>query len=444
MTSIPRLSKTLTHLFEHEAASLARQAGLRQRSMTFAQLAYLLVLGWWKHPQAGPSALARFAGSLEVDVCKQDVQCHFTERTAIWLLSLLGAAVRAMVSATAVTVPLLQKFTAVLIEDGSSVSLPSALRHVWGGCGGSASTAGKDPKTQAALKITLRWDLLSGQLHGPHVQAGRSHELSSVLRAQVMAPGSLWIADLGYWTLKWLHHIHEQGVFFLMRYKAGIVLWVKRERVDLLAILPQVTGERMELLVDVGASKIITGVRLLAERVPLEVAHARQERIRQAASDHGKPINPLVYELANWTIVLTNASCQMLTFDQALALLRARWQIELLFKLWKEHGLIDEWNTTQPWRILCEIYAKLLAMVVQHWFVLLSCWDDPHRSLSGVAEVLREQVPTLVHGLTHRLPLGRCIRLIVLSVVGGCSQPKRSTRLSTSDRLLSAWDPGIT
>ena len=93
-----------------------------------------------------------------------------------------------------------------------------------------------------------------------------------------MPAGSLWIADLGYWTLKWLHHLSSQGVFFLMRYKAGIVLWLNHERLDLLSVLPQVVGERLELLVDVGASKLVKGVRLLAERVPAEVASQRQAR----------------------------------------------------------------------------------------------------------------------------------------------------------------------
>jgi hypothetical protein len=444
MTSIPHMSKILTHLFEHDAAELAREAGLRERTMSFRQLALLLVLGWWKHPTAGPSVLARFAGSLGLSVCKQDVQSHFTERTATWLLSLLRTAVREVVSANAVALPLLQQFTAVLIEDGSSISLPSVLKKVWGGWGGSVSKTGKDPKNQAALKVTVRWDLLSGQIHGPHVQEGRRHELSSVLRTQSMKAGSLWIADLGYWTLTWLHHLHTQGVFFLMRYKAGIVLWSQGKRIDLLAILPQVVGDQIELLVDVGANKVIKGVRMLAERVPAEVATDRQERIRRAAVDHGKAMNPLVFELANWTIVLTNVPVHRLSFVQALALLRARWQIELLFKLWKEQGLVDEWTAEHPWRILCEVYAKLLAMIVQHWFVLLSCWDDPHRSLSGVAEILRDQVPTLVHGLPGRLSLPHCIRLMVGCVGGGCSQPKRSTRLSTSYRLLSALDPGLT
>ena len=444
MTSIPRMSRMMKQLFEHDAVELARAAGMRQRKLSFMQLALILVLGWWKQPQAGPSALSRFAGSLGVSVEKQGLDCHFSERTASWLLALLRRAVEYVVCANAVSLPLLQQFRAVLIEDGSSISLPSVLKTVWRGCGGRAAKAGKDDKTQAALKVTVRWDLLAGRLHGPYLQEGRQHELNSVLRQQEILPGSLWIGDLGYWSLKWLRSLSQSGVYFLMRYKVGIVLWHNKQQLDLLSVLPQVTGERLELLVAVGASKLVSGVRLLAERVPDEVAALRQERIRAYAQDHGKPVNPLVMELAHWTIVLTNVPTSMLTFTQALALLRARWQVELLFKLWKESGLLDEWKASDPWRILCEVYAKLLAMVVQHWFVLLSCWDDPHRSLSSVAEVLREQVPTLVHGMVGHMPLGRAIRLVLQSVRSGCSIPKRSTRVSTSYRLLGALPPLLT
>ncbi len=444
MTSIPQVSRMLRTLFEEDAVELGKQAGMRQRTISFTQLAWLLVLGWWKHPTAGPSVLARFAGSLGSTLSKQAVDCHMTQRTADWLLALLRRAVEYVVCAQAISLPLLQRFSAVLLEDGSSISLPSALKSVWGGCGGSPSPSGNAPKTQAALKITLRWDVLAGRLYGPYLQEGRRHELSSVLRAQEMPAGSLWIADLGYWALKWLRHLSDQGVFFLMRYKAGIVLWAGQERLDLLAVLPNAIGERVQMLVDVGEQRRLKQVRLLAERVPAEVARQRQERIKEAARRHSKPINPLVMQLANWSLVVTNVPVNLLSFEQAFALLRARWHIELLFKLWKEHGRLDEWNTSKPWPILCQVYAKLLAMVVQHWLLLLSCWDDPHHSLSAVSEILREQVPTLVHGLCRHLALSRAIRLVVQSVRGGCSIPARSTRLSTSHRLLSALDPGLT
>ncbi len=445
MASITQVSREMRTFLKDEAGLLARQLGLRERTMRFYEVAILLVLGWWHQPQAGPSALARFAGTLGVSLTKQEVDCHFTELTAQWLLALLQRAVRVVVCAAGVSLPLLQQFTAVLVEDGSTISLPSALKAVWRGCGGSTSgQANTATKTEAALKVTVRYDVLGGQLQGPHVQAGRQHELRSVLHEQQMPRGSLWLADLGYWTLKWLRTLSEQGVYFLLRYKLGIVLWYEQTRLDVLDVLPKQPGEEVELRVDVGANKVLKGVRLLAERVSDEVARQRQERAREYACKHGKPVNPLALELAYWTIIVTNVPASMLTAPQAFLLLRIRWQVELLFTLWKQHALVDEWSSTKPWRILCEVYAKLLAMVFQHWVLLLACWDDPHRSLSGAAEVVREQVPVLVHGLVGHLPLQRALRLMVDSVRGGCSIPPRSTRWSTSHRLARAGTPGLT
>ncbi len=444
MISIAHLSVVLRTLFEEEAVLLARRAGLRQRTIPLSRLAYLFVLGWWHKPSAGPSALARFAGGLGLDICKQEVDAHFTERTASWLLALLQRAVLLLVCSQPVNLALLRQFTKVLLEDGSTVPLPAVLKDLWRGCGGNAAKETTAAKTEAALKITVRWDLLGGQLEGPYLQEGRQHELRSVLREQDMPAGSLWIADLGYWTLNWLRSLSQQGVYFLLRYKVGIVLWAGKQRLDLLAVLPKQVGERLELLVDVGADKVVKGCRLLAERVPQEVVQKRHERYLEYIRVHQKPLNPLVLEMAKWTIIVTSVPSSMLSIEQAFALLRARWQIELLFKLWKEHGLLDEWNGTKPWRVLCEVYAKLLAMVVQHWFVLLSCWDDPHRSLFSVAEVLREQVPLLAHGLCRHLSLRTAVRLLVESVRGGCSISARSTRPSTSRLLEGAPLWGLT
>lgn len=444
MSSIPEVCHALKTVFEHEAPHLAREAGLRERRIPFTTLAYLLVLGWWQMPTAGPSALARFAGSLGLQVCKQVVDCHFTEPTATFLLALLRRAVQVLICAGPVDLPVLQQFRAVLVEDGSTMNLPAALARIWRGCGGNATKDGREAAHAARLKITVRYDLLGGRIDGPYLQEGKSHELRSVLAAQPVCAGALWIADLGYWSLKWLRQLSRHQAYFLMRYKEGICLWWQGKRLDLAAILPEQVGARRVLLVDVGADKAVRGARLLIERVPEEVANARQERLRETARLHQKPVSQRLMQMAHWSVVLTNVPESMLSFEQVLALLRARWQIELLFKLWKQHALIDEWNGTKPFRVLCEVYAKLLAMVVQHWFVLLSCWDDPHRSLPAVTEVLREQVSVLVHGLMRRLPLGRAVRLMIESVSPACSIPARSTRPSTSRLLLGTLEPGLT
>ena len=438
MTSIPRLSRILRTLFFAEANQLAREAGVIQRQRVFsgASLVQLLVFGWLTHPQGGPSHLARFAGSLGLKLSKQAIEERFTRRTADWLLAVLRRGVQFLVCAEAVSLPLLQRFSAVLVEDGSSISLPSTLKEVWSGCGGSGSAA--------ALKLTVRWDLLRGGLSGPYVQEGRRHETQSPLREQQMPRGSLWIGDLGYFALTWLTQVVKQGVYFLMGYKEPLSVWnADGQRVEVLDLLPTEGAEMVDIPVALGARKQVQA-RLIAKQMSQEVIKRRREQLKEQAHKQCEPINPRQWELVQWAIVLTNVPRSMLSAAEAMALMRARWQIELLWKVWKDQGKVDEWQTANPERILCELYAKLLGMLVHHWVLLLSCWDDPHRSLVGAVQVIREQVPTLVHGLTGHLPLGQALRLVTNAVMGGCSIPKRQTRLSTSHRLLEPLGPGLT
>src|SRR5712692_7546699 len=130
MTSIARLSRMLKTIFVQEASILARQMGVieRERVFTGASLLQLLVFGWLTHPQGGSSALARFAGSLGLRVSKQAIEERFTRQTAGWLLAVVRRAIQCVVCAQAVSMPLLQRFRAVLVEDGSTISLPASLK----------------------------------------------------------------------------------------------------------------------------------------------------------------------------------------------------------------------------------------------------------------------------------------------------------------------------
>src|SRR5713226_2381593 len=129
MTSIPRLSKILREIFVFDARLLAREEGVVQRKRIFdgASLAHLLVLGWVHHPTAGPSALARFAGGLGIRISKQGVQDRFTKEAAHWLHHLLMRAVQYVVCAGPVSIPMLGRFSAVVVEDGSTIALPDGL-----------------------------------------------------------------------------------------------------------------------------------------------------------------------------------------------------------------------------------------------------------------------------------------------------------------------------
>ena len=87
---------------------------------------------------------------------------------------------------------------------------------------------------------------------------------------------------------------------------------------------------------------------------------------------------------------MTNLPPETFTPDDILCLQRLRWQIELLFKLWKSDLSLDEWRSQLPHQILSEVYAKLLLALIQHWLLLLGCWQHENRSLVKAAKVLRK------------------------------------------------------
>ena len=95
MITVARMARVLRKVFEQDARALAREMGVikRERKVNGATLALLLVLGWLHEPQAGPSALARFAGSLGVTISKQGIEEHWTYGTAEWLYAVLLRAV---------------------------------------------------------------------------------------------------------------------------------------------------------------------------------------------------------------------------------------------------------------------------------------------------------------------------------------------------------------
>src|SRR5262249_31119388 len=134
-------------------------------------------------------------------------------------------------------------------------------------------------------------------------------------------------------------------------------------------------------------------VRLLAVRCPEGVAAARRDRASKEARGHGRPARQDRLEGCGWAGVLCHVPRRLLSLQEVWILYRVRWQIELLFKLWKSDGQIDESRSEQPYRVLAEVYAKLLAMVVQHW--LLSCGGASFskKSLPKAARAVRAQVP---------------------------------------------------
>src|SRR5262249_24099193 len=116
------------------------------------------------------------------------------------------------------------------------------------------------------------------------------------------------------------------------------------------------------------------------------------------------------------------------------------WQVELLFKLWKSHGEIKTSRSTKPWRVLCEVLAKLLAMVLQHWVLLTGCWSCPSRSLVKAAHTVRQHALHLASHLADPPALAAAIGIVHRALAAGCRINRRKKKPNTYQLLL---DPAL-
>jgi hypothetical protein len=228
-----------------------------------------------------------------------------------------------------------------------------------------------------------------------------------------------------------------------MRLQYGTGLYTRSgHQIELRGLLPQEEGEAREIGVLLGKQTKLP-VRLIMVRVSQEVATQRRERIRETAQAHGRePCEEVLY-LAGWTLVVTNVARARLSLPQALVLLRLRWQIERLFRLWKEQGQIDEWRSKKPWRILCEVYGKLAAMLIQQWLIGQGCWQDPWHSLVKAAAVVRREANRIMVAL-YEGGLQHTLRSIVRCMRSGCRIERRLSRPSTAQLLLEGLDWQLT
>src|SRR5947209_15231241 len=438
MNTITHVAETVQRIIGEEAEQLAREVGFlkRKRVLSGADFVQSLILGWLQEPEITLDGLTQVLERREVSISASGLSQRFTPEAATLLQRVLERLSAEQMEVEPVEIELLKQFSAVILEDSSTITLPAKLAEVWRGCGGSTGTS------EAAIKLFVRWDVLRGELQGPGLEHGRRNDKRGPLALSDLPDGCLYVADLGFFGVQRLSAIAhgepgQTGVkrYFVSRYQSKTVLQTRSgHRINLRGILPEQVGQVVEVGALLGQAGRLP-VRVILLRVPKEVADQRRERIREAAQDQGRSPDEEVLYLADWTIVLTNVPRRRLSSEQVLVIVRLRWQIERLFRLWKEHGYIDQWRSKKPWRILSEVYAKLAAMVIQQWLIQLGCWHDPHRSLFKAAQVVHREANRILvalykGGLEEELgDMLRCMR-------SGCRLNTRKTNQNTSQFLL--------
>ncbi len=421
MGIIGTVADAIQRLFGEVAESAAKSSGVikRQRKFTATSLLQTFTMGFLKKADATDEDLAMVAAEVGVSVSTQAVEQRHTPQLEKFLQEAFQSIARIAVGTSRSLAPILERFTKVAIYDGSTMPLPDGMQERFAGCGGSHGSG------KSAMKLQTSLELRSGAVT-VEVEQGRSPDAATPRQHERLGVGSLTIKDLGYFNLDVMAEQAAKGEYYLSRLLFGTKVMVEGEEVDLLRWLPKQAGPFVDRQVTVGKEKKLA-MRLIAWRVPQEVAARRRQKVREELRKK-KNREPSAERLAmcDWTILVTNVPADLMAAQEAVVLYGARWQVELLFKRWKSLNLIAQLKGSTEMRQMIRVWSRLIASMVQHWLIVATVWGDPTKSLNKASQAIRAFASRLAASLSNLADLEAAIETLGKILANICKRNKRT------------------
>ena len=390
-------------------------------------------MGFIQHPQASLNLLSQVAEDIGVSISKQGIQKRLTPSAVSFLKKMFEYSKEALQNRIPISVPLLTQFTAIELVDSSQFAMPDDLADEFAGAGGDGP--------QATVKLQTVWEFLYGNLAQVILQSGRQSDQGFRGHLAQIVRGGLFLCDLGYFCVASLQAIVNGGAYFVSRLDTHCVLYSAEteERFDLLRYLGQSVHDQHELqLLVTRAAKL--PCRVLAVRLPADVVAEKRRKAKANAQRKGRTLSAEKLAWLEWNVYITNVPQTMLTFSQTVLLYSLRWQIELLFKLWKSEAQLDRVAGQLRERVLCEIYAKLIGMVLFQYLSAPVRWTERELSPTKALQTLQRHVIEMAKTIHSVSDLQVSLDFIFQRWKRFALKDKRCSRLSTLNRIELAGE----
>jgi len=269
--------------------------------------------------------------------------------------------------------PLLKcDFNRITVADSTGFKLDDKHAASYKGCG-----------IKSSAKIQLQYDLLTGEFIHCELGVGSVSDAKYLPTLQnTIEKGDLSLKDLGYFKTEDLKIIEEKGAYYISRLKVNANLYKKgevteygrkgevtiRERysyVDIKALAEPLTeGETLEFdNIYIGnTSKTRIKVRLILTKLT-EECKRKKEISSQKVRGKRKNIHKDKWWL-EYNCYISNVPCEILSTKQIHHIYALRWQIEIMFKIWKSLFKVHEVRKSGLERIQCFIYGRLIMLLL--------------------------------------------------------------------------------
>lgn len=258
-----------------------------------------------------------------------------------WLGWLLGELL-AVPPASANLVP--PEIRRILVVDGTTLAQHGAADDEW--------------------RLHASYDLLAGRW----VQvAVTDHHSGEHLGHHAIQAGDLVVADRNYCSLANLARARRADAHLLVRYKLGACppKTDQHQGLDVVAWLRAAGEGIQEMLAWCWCEGVGYPVRLVACALPQEQADIAKRKLRTLGKAKGYTPSAEALFLAGWVVLLTSMITPAITAAELLRLYRARWQIEVVFKRFKQCLAGHQIRARTEAAAQATIYAILVAWAFQ-------------------------------------------------------------------------------
>ena len=356
---------------------LAKETGFVQRKSKLKPMGFLKAL-MFIYQKGKELSLSDLCGDLyhscELDIRKQSIQARFNEKAVSFLKAVLSNLLKEEIPAIKPSL-LLKGFGRIRVKDSTRFALPPSYASVYKGHGGATHNS------ESMISIQYEYDLLSAETLDLRLTPGTKNDQGDAKeRTHDIRKGDLFLRDLGYVTLNYLKQIVKGEAYFLNRLGPKTTVYqtdAPEKQLDLKACYHHMKKYQLpytEYDVLIGKEKKIRS-RLVVYLAGEGTYEKRLRKTSKQAKGYGHNVSDDFKAKARLNLYLTNTDQKDIPASEVQKVYGLRWQIELVFKIWKSQTVLHRVKEMKIHRFECQLLARLIWLIL-HWklFMHVAHW----------------------------------------------------------------------
>lgn len=363
-TQISEISSKIEQIFEEiDLKALAESHDFikKERSLT-AESFFKMCIGSVSDLGLTPTLLEH---CLELEkhsvyMVPESLNAQFKKEAVNFLSSIYSKIVQSKISKELKINIEASQFSSIFIEDSTKLTLPKSLSNFLNGGSG---------KSSASAKLNYNYDLLSDTKEITINSGTKSDsKLCSIQTKSDVKPMALYLKDLGYYKISRFKLIIDSGGYLITRYKSDTNVYLSEskeaEPIDLQLLIRNLKpGQFKDMWVYVGRVDRVK-MRMVITKLPVKVAAENRRKLKKSYNKRQRTVIKERLTFCDCTIYLTNLDESQFDAGQISKLYGVRWQIEIVFKVWKSIYKMGFVRKMKEERFLCLLYAQLIWIIL--------------------------------------------------------------------------------